>query len=323
MNIRSTLQQDVQGQARVRTGGKLLGKKIKSQYQLLLMSIPFVIILILFSYVPLWGWIMAFQKYSPGKGISGSPFVGFDNFIKLFHDDRFFLVLRNTLVMSILSLVTSFVGAITLALLLNEVKHVLFKRAVQTITYIPHFVSMVVIANIVITFLSPDGGFVNQILMATGIIHEPIYFMSKGEWFWGIHTLTVLWKELGWSTIIYLAVISGLNPETYEAAEVDGAGRFQKIWHISIPGLLPTATMLLILSLGSIVNTGYESQFLLGNSLTTDFYEVLDLYALNISFGSGQYSIGVALSIFKCVVSLILVLSVNKLVKKAGQASLF
>lgn len=304
-------------------GRKSLLKRLASQYQLLIMSIPFVLILILFTYVPLWGWIMAFQKYSPGKGIMGSKFVGLENFVTLFQDERFFLVLRNTLAMSILSLVTGFVGAIALALFLNEIKNVAFKRTVQTITYIPHFVSMVVIANIVITFLSPDNGFVNQVLMALGIIKEPIYFMAKGEWFWFIHTLTGLWKELGWSTIIYLAVIAGLNPETYEAAEVDGAGRFQKIWHISIPGLMPTATILLILSLGSIVNTGYESQFLLGNSLTVDYYEVLDLYALNLSFGAGQYSMGVALSIFKCIVSLILVLSVNKLVKRAGQSALF
>lgn len=287
------------------------------------MAVPFVLLIILFSYVPLWGWIMAFQKYTPVKGIMGSEFVGFDNFVTLFNDDRFLLVLRNTLVMSIMSLVVGFVGAIALALFLNEIKNAAFKRVVQTVTYIPHFVSMVVIANIVLTFLSPDGGFVNLLLMKLGIIHEPVYFMSKGPWFWVIHTLTLLWKELGWSTIIYLAVIAGLNPETYEAAEVDGAGRFQKIWHISIPGLMPTATMLLILSLGSIVNTGYESQFLLGNQLTRDYYEVLDLYAMNLSFGSGQYSIGVALSIFKCFVSLFLVLSVNKLVKKAGQSSLF
>ncbi|WP_373876553.1 ABC transporter permease [Paenibacillus spongiae] len=295
-------------------------QKLGSQYQLVLMSVPFVLLLILFSYVPLWGWIMAFQKFLPGKGIMGSEFVGFDNFILLFQDEQFFRVLRNTLVMSFMSMAAGFVGAIALALLLNEVRSAFFKRTIQTVTYIPHFVSMVVIANIVLTFLSPDGGFINQVLLKIGIIHEPIYFMGKGEWFWAIHTLVGLWKELGWSTIIYLAVMASLNPEMYEAADVDGAGRFQKMWHISIPGIMPTAIILLILSVGSLINTGYESQFLLGNPLVIDYSEVLDLYALNLSFGSGQYSVGVALGIFKSLISLILVFTVNGFAKKAGQA---
>lgn len=293
-----------------------------SQYQLLLMSVPFVILLLIFSYVPLWGWIMAFQKYSPSKGFFASPFVGFDNFKLLFQDDHFFLVLRNTLAMSLMSLVSGFFGAIVLALLLNEVRITLFKRIIQTVTYIPHFVSMVVIANIVLTFLSPEG-FVNRLLLKLGLIKEAVFFMGKGEWFWFINTLVGLWKELGWSTIIYLAVLAGVNPDVYEAAEVDGADRFHKMWHISIPSLMPTAVILLILSVGSIINIGYESQFLLGNPLVIDYSEVLDLYALNLSFGSGQYSVGVALGLFKTIVSLILVVSVNFIARKAADIRLF
>lgn len=293
------------------------------QYQLLLMSIPFVCLLVLFSYGPLWGWIVAFQKYYPGRGIFGSDFVGLDNFIRLFGDDRFYLTLRNTLVMSAMSLVTGFVGAIGLALLLNEVRARLFKRTIQTITYIPHFVSMVVIANIVLTFLSPDGGAVNQILIWLGITDKPIYFMGEGSLYWIINTLVGLWKELGWSTIIYLAVLAGLNQETYEAADVDGAGRFQKMFHISLPGLMPTALMLFMLSLGSLINTGYEMQMLLGNPLIMDYSEVLDLYALNRTLGAGQYGLGVALSIFKSIVSLILVFTANYFVRKGGHARLF
>ncbi|GAF08857.1 transmembrane lipoprotein [Paenibacillus pini JCM 16418] len=298
-------------------------RKMGRQYQLILLSIPFVLILILFNYVPLWGWIMAFQNYSPAKGITGSSFVGLENFTMLFEDDQFFRVLRNTLVMSILSLVTGFVCAIVLALLLNEVRASFFKRTIQTLTYIPHFVSMVVIANIVLTFLSPDGGFINTLLMNMGFIKEPIYFMGKGEWFWVIHTLVGLWKEIGWSTIIYLAVIAGLNQEVYEAADVDGANRFNKIWHITIPGIMPTAMILLILSVGSIINAGYESQFLLSNPLVIDYSEVLDLYALNLSFGSQQYSAGVALSIFKSIVSVILVVMVNYAARRTGKSGVF
>lgn len=287
------------------------------------MSIPFILLLILFSYVPLWGWIMAFQKYSPVKGVLGSRFVGLDNFVVLFKDPDFYQVLRNTLVMSLMSLIAGFIGAIVLALLLNEVKISLFKRTIQTVTYIPHFVSWVVIANIVLVALSPDGGVINELLIKLGIIHEPLYFMANGEWFWIIHTLVGLWKELGWSTIIYLAVISGINSEIYEAAEADGAGRFAKMWHISIPGLMPTAMILLILSMGWIISSGYESQFLLGSNMVLDYSQVLDLYALNYAFSIGDYSLGVAISIFKSVVSIVLVVTVNLISKKMGQAKVF
>lgn len=298
-------------------------RKLLNQYQLVLLSIPFVALVVLFSYVPLWGWIGAFQNYLPAKGVTGSEFVGLSNFKVLFDDPQFYLVLRNTLVMSIMSLVTGFVGAITLALLLNEVRIKWFKRTVQTVTYIPHFVSMVVIANIVLTFLSPDGGFINNLLMNLGWINEPIYFMGKGEWFWVIHTLTGLWKELGWSTIIYLAVLAGINTELYEAASVDGAGRFRKMFHISLPGLMPTATLLLIMSVGSLINTGYESQMLLGNPLVIDYSEVLDLYALSLSFGGGDYGVGVALSMFKGMISILLVVMVNFIAKKLSDTRLF
>ncbi|MDQ8739002.1 ABC transporter permease subunit [Paenibacillus sp. LHD-38] len=301
---------------------KSVFRRLSAQYQLLMMSIPFVILIIVFQYVPLWGWIMAFQNYSPGRGIWNSPFIGWDNFLSLFGDERFFLVMRNTLVMSSMSLITGFAGAIVLALLLNEVRHTLFKRAIQTVTYIPHFVSMVVIANIVITFLSPDG-FVNNMLIKLGWIEESVFIMGKGEWFWFLNTMVGLWKELGWSTIIYLAVLAGVNPELYEAADVDGAGRLNKMWHISLPSVMSTAVILLILSLGSIINIGYESQFLLGNPLVLDYSEVLDLYALNLSFGSGQYSVGIALGIFKTIISLVLVISVNGLARKMSGIRLF
>lgn len=302
---------------------KSVWRKLGSQYQLLLMSIPFVVLVILFSYVPIWGWIMAFQKYSTGRGMRQSPFVGLDNFRYLLEDPRFYNVLRNTLAMSFMSLIGGFVGAIVLALMLNEVQAVKFKKTVQTVTYIPHFVSIVVVANIVQSLLSPDGGTINRLLMRMEWIKEPIYFMGKGEWFWIIHTLVTIWKELGWSTIIYLAVLVGLNPEVYEAAEVDGASRLQRMWHISIPGIMPTAVILLILSVGQLVNTGYESQFLLGNSLVIDYSEVIDLYALDLSFSTGQYSVGVALSIFKTLVSVILVVFVNSIAKRTGQSRLF
>ncbi|SDX45826.1 sugar ABC transporter permease [Paenibacillus sp. CF384] len=298
------------------------GRKVIMQRQLIYMSVPFVLLIVLFSYVPLWGWVMAFQRYTLGKGIKHSPFVGFDNFVALFQDEQFYHVLRNTLAMGLLQLITGFVCAIALALLLNEVRFVWFKRVIQTITYIPHFVSWVVIANITLTMLSPDDGMLNRILMKLGIIQEPLYFMGEEKWFWFIHTTVSLWKELGWSTIIFLAVLVGLNPEQYEAAEVDGASRFQKMWYISIPGIMPTAILLLILNVGWIIQGGFESQYLLGNPIVVDYSEVLDLYALRYSTQLGDFSFGVAISMFKSVVSVVMVLGVNYLAKKTNQSRL-
>ncbi|MFC5531190.1 ABC transporter permease [Cohnella yongneupensis] len=297
--------------------------KLFRQRHLLIMSLPFMIITCIFSYVPLRGWILAFQKYSLGRGLFDSPFAGLYNFRAIFEDDQFYRVLRNTLAMNLMSLAAGFVGAIVLALMLNEVRSSLFKRVVQTITYIPHFVSWVVIANIVTLFLSPDSGLLNTILMKLHLIDEPIYYMSKGHWFWYIHTVANLFKELGWSTIVYLAVLSGLNPEHYEAADVDGASRFRKMWHISIPGILPTAILLLTMSLGWVIQSGYESQFVLGNSMVVDYSDVLDLYALRYSTQIGDYSFGMAVSMFKSVVSVILVLLVTMLAKKTQQSRLF
>lgn len=300
-----------------------LWTKIVKQRQLLLMSVPFVLIVVLFSYGPLWGWIMAFQKYKVAKGLWGSPFVGFDNFKLLFEDPQFFNALRNTVVMGGLNLVVGFVGAIALALMLNEIRNRFFKRTIQTITYIPHFVSWVVIANIFSTLLSPDSGVINALLMKLHVIDEPLYFMGKPEWFWWIHTLASFWKELGWNTIIYLAVLAGLNPEHYEAAEVDGAKRWHKMRYISIPGLMPTAVLLLIMSVGWIIQSGYESQFLLGNPVVIDRSEVLDLYALKYSTSVGDYSYGVAVSMFKSVVSIILVVAVNFIAYRTTRNRLF
>jgi putative aldouronate transport system permease protein len=292
---------------------------LSTQWQLLVMTCPLIILVIVFNYAPLWGWIMAFQDYKPGKGIVGSSFVGFANFRLLFQDPQFFLVFRNTIVMGFLNVIVGFVGSIVLALLLNEVRVKLFKRTVQTITYLPHFVSWVVLANIVIMFLSPDGGTLNVILMKLGLIHHPIYFMAQEKWFWFIHTAASLWKELGWNTIIYLAVLASINPDLYEAADVDGANRFQKMRQISIPGLLPTAVILLTLSVGWIVQSGYESQFLLGNPMTIGYSEVLDLYSLRYSFQIGEISYGVAVSIFKAITSIVMVMLVNSFAKRAGQ----
>ncbi len=291
-------------------------KTIKSQKYLFLMSIPFVIWIIIFKYLPLWGWTMAFQKYMPGRPFFQQEWVGFRYFITMFEDKLFYTVLRNTLAMSLLSLIFGFTLPIILAILLNEITVSWFKRTVQTISYLPHFVSWVIVASLFNKMLSIDGGVVNNILQWLKIIDQPVQFMAKPEYFWGIVTLADVWKEIGWNSIIFLAAIAGISPDLYESAMVDGASRFRRIWHITIPGILPTVMVILIMSLGNIINIGFERQFLMRNSLVSEYSDVLDLYILDYGISSGRWAFGTAAGMFKSVISIIMVFAANKLSKK-------
>lgn len=297
-------------------------KRALQQRYLYLMSLPFVIWVIVFAYVPVWGWITAFQNYKPKNSFLDQKWVGLDNFVELFGDERFYLVLRNTLAMSSMGLIVGFTIPVIFALLLNEMKGQFFKRSIQTISYLPHFVSWVVVAGLVSKMLSTDGGAVNQLLMSLHLIDEPIQFMAKGEWFWGIVTLSDLWKELGWNSIIFLAAMAGIDPELYEASTVDGAGRFRKMWHITLPGIRTTFMVLFILSIGHLIGIGFEKQMLLGNPLVTDYSEVLDLYALKYGIQMSRYSYGTAIGIFNSVVSILLVLIANGIYKRVTKETI-
>lgn len=297
-------------------------QSILQQKYLYFMSLPFVIWLFVFNYLPIWGWTMAFQNYKPAKSFTEQKWVGFKNFVDLFQDDRFYLVLRNTLAMSIMGLIAGFVVPITFAVLLNELRGKYFKRTVQTVSYLPHFVSWVVVGGIITKMLSIDGGIVNEILISLHIINEPIQFMAEGKWFWGIVTASDVWKETGWNAIIYLAAITGIDKELYEAARVDGAGRFRQIWNITLPGIRTTISVLLIMSIGHLIGIGFEKQFQLSNSLVTDYSEVLDLYALNYGINISRFSYGTAISMFTSVVSIILLLTANGIMKKTTKESI-
>lgn len=297
-------------------------KVMKSQKYLYFMSMPFVIWVFVFSYMPLWGWTMAFQDFKAGKTFGEQKWVGFKHFQELFTDERFYLVLRNTLAMSLMGLIVGFVVPILFAVLLNEVKGRLFKRTVQTISYLPHFVSWVVVAGIVTKMLSTDSGAVNNLLMWLHITDEPIQFMAKGNWFWSIVTASDLWKELGWSAIIYLAAIAGIDPELYEASRVDGANRLRQMWHITLPGIRTTISVLLLMSIGHLISIGFEKQFLLGNNLVKDYSEVLDLYALNYGLSLARFSFGTAIGIFNSVVSIFLLFLANGVLKKVTKESI-
>lgn len=306
------------------TGLKLFLRKLVQQRVLVLMSVPFLIWLFIFKYLPLWGWTTAFQKYKPNKSFSEQEWVGFKHFKFLFEDERFLRVLRNTLAMSGINLVLGFITAITLALLLNEVRKVAFKRIVQTVTYLPHFISWVVAAGIIQTTLSPDG-IINELMIRTGMIEKgnEILFLGIPEYFWGIFGAGTVWKEVGWNTIVYLAAMTAIDPTQYEAAEMDGAGRFKRMWHVTLPGIRPVIAVLLIMNIGYLMESGFEPQYLLGNGSNIDYSENIDIFVLKFGINQSNFSLAVAAGMFKTIVSFILLFTANNIAKRTGESRLF
>lgn len=286
------------------------------------MCVPFLAHLIIFKYVPIWGWIMAFQNYWPGKGLFQQMWVGLDNFKFLFRDPVFYQVLRNTLAMSIIKLVFGMVSSITLALILNEIQLGFFKKTAQTISYLPHFISWVVAANLVRDTLSTDGGIINELLLNLHLIKEPIMFLGIPKLFWWIIGASHVWKEVGWEAIIYLAAIAAINPNLYEAAVIDGAGRLKRIWYITLPSIKPIIIVLLIMNMGYLLSTGFEQQYLLQNGRVIDYARVFTIYELDYGIKMMRYSFATAVGIFRSVVSIMLVFSANYLAKILNQERL-
>nr|WP_245780745.1 ABC transporter permease subunit [Gracilibacillus orientalis] len=286
------------------------------------MSFPFVIWLIIFKYIPVAGWVMAFQDYKPQSGIFDQEWAGLKHFKDLFNEPMFYRALENTLGMGILGLVFGTLSAIVFALLLNEVRFLTLKKWTQTISYLPHFVSWVIVANIVITMLSPEG-IINNLLVDTGILDKPLNFMAQPDMFWGVVTAADVWKETGWNAIIYLAAMAGVDPQLYEAAKVDGASRWRQMWHITLPSIRPVIIVLLILNIGNLINIGFEKQMLLGNNIVAEKALVIDLYALDYGIGMFRYSFGTAIGIFKSVISVILILICNGFAKRIGEGRVF
>jgi putative aldouronate transport system permease protein len=289
------------------------------QRQLAFMAVPIVLYVALFTYAPLWGWTMAFQDYKPSLGFGEQAWVGLKWFFFLFKDETFLQVLRNTLAMSVINLVLGFATAIGLALLLNEVRNRGFKRVVQTLSYLPHFLSWVIVSGLVASMLSSEGGVVNDILMATGLVREPVLFLSEPGYFWWIVGFTNVWKDVGWNTIIYLAAIASIDPFLYEAAEIDGCNRWQKMGHITLPALKPTIVVLLILSVGRILDSGFELQYLLRNGLVQDYSDTIDIFVLTYGINSGNYGLATAAGMFKSLVSVVLILAANWVAKRLGE----
>lgn len=285
-----------------------------------LLFLPVIVYFILFHYKPMYGIIIAFQNYRPSAGIAGSPWVGFDNFLRFFKDPYFLRLVRNTFSINLLTLVWSFPAPIILALLLNEVKVSWYKRTVQTITYMPHFISTVVVCGMLTSFCQVDGVF-NEIIGFFGGEKTNLLLQSKN--FYAIYILSGIWATIGWNSIIYLATLAGIDQEQYEAARIDGAGRWQQMLYITLPGLVPTAVMLLILRMGSIMSVGSEKILLLYQPLTYEVADVISTYVYRVGLESAQYSYSTAIGLFNSLINIIFLVTANKLSQKAGQSGLF
>lgn len=305
----------------------LVNKKTKwqtlsKQKLLMAMSIPFVLYIILFRYVPLWGWTMAFQNYKPNKDFFHQTWVGFKWFAELFKNREFILSLRNTICMSLISTALGYITAIVIAVFLNEVRNITVKRFVQTVSYLPHFLSWIIVTGLVANALSVEDGTINNILMALHLIKEPIKFLSIPKYFWHIIGWTYVWKEVGWNTIVYLGAMTAIDPTLYEAAEIDGCGRLRKIFHITLPGIKPTIIIMMIMSAGHILDANFEMPYLLQNGMIQDVASTIDIFVLKYGFKLFNFSLATAAGIFKNVVNIILLVVANSIAKRAGEERL-
>jgi putative aldouronate transport system permease protein len=301
---------------------KKLKKSFKTQKELWLISLAALIWVIIFSYIPILGNLIAFFKYSPGKSIFDSEFVGLQYFIEFFTLPDMGKIFRNTLVISSLNLTIGFFAPILFALLLTELRHTKFKKIVQTVSYMPYFVSWVVVASIMFSILGSEG-IINDLLKRAGLIDHAIAFLNEAKLFWGILTASNIWKGIGWSAIIYISAIAGVDHELYDAGSVDGLGRFGKIRHITVPGIVPTVVLLFILGIGGILNAGFEQQLLIGTPLTKDVHEVIDTYVYRYGLQLGRYSFSTAVGLMKSVFGFILVILANKIAGKVAGMRIF
>lgn len=297
--------------------------RFKSQFALQSMVWPGILFLLLFSYIPMYGILIAFKEYDIFQGILNSPWVGWEHFQQFFKDANFFNVLRNTLGINLLVLFFGFPAPILFALFLNELNNVRFKRIVQTISYLPHFVSWVIFGGLVMTILSPSNGVLNMILLKLNLIDAPVNFMGKPELFWFIMVGAEILKSIGWGSILYIAAIAGVDQDLYEAAKIDGAGRFQRMWYITVPSIAGTIVIMLIFAVSSILNTGFEQIMVMQNPLNLDVSETIDTYVYKVGLKQMRYSYSTAVGLAKSVVALILLFAANYASRKISDNSLF
>ena len=314
---KSTAQSEVPGLVKKRPLYYL--KRDWQLYALMLLPMVFIIVFKYFAYT---GLSVAFLDYKIGKGYAGSKFVGLKIFEKVFKHRDFTKAVVNTLLLNVLDLIFSFPMPIILALLLNEIRVKWFKRTTQTLLYLPHFLSWIIVTGILHDALSGTG-IVNELLLKFGILDQPLNFFAHPKFFWPIVAFANVWKETGWNAIIYLSAITSIDPSLYEAANIDGAGRWQRIRYITLPGIRPTIMILLLMNVGNVLNAGFEIQYLLGNGLVQSVAQTIDIYVLKWGISQNDFAIGTAAGIFKSFVSIVLVVIANEIAKRTGDERLF
>lgn len=296
-------------------------KHIKQNKILYLLLVPGLLYFLIFKYLPMFGVVIAFQDYVPFSGVAGSKFVGLENFRQLFMGTDFVQLMSNTLIIAFLNIAIVFPAPIVLALLLNEVRNGLLKKCIQSSIYLPHFLSWTIVASLSMILLNVDSGAITHVVnFLTG---KEIDFLSNPHWFRPIIILQSIWKECGWGTIIYLAALAGVNQEQYEAAIMDGAGRFQRIWHVTLPGIRSTIVVMLILKCGYILSTGFDQIYQMTNSLNRSVAEVFDTYVYTMGITNSAYSYSTAVGLFKSVVGVLLVVITNKIANALGESGLY
>ena len=295
-------------------------KSIMENYELYLFLLPAIIYFIVFQYIPMYGVLIAFKDFTPSLGILGSPWVGFEHFERFFHSYQFWDLIKNSLGLSIFQLIIGFPMPIIIALLLNQMIHEKYKRFVQTVIYAPHFISIVVLAGMMFVFFS-DKGLINSVVTLFG--GKAVTFMSEPSWFKPLYIGSGVWQETGWACIVYLAALAGVSPEIHEAATMDGANKWQRILHVDIPAIMPTAVILLILSVGNLMNIGFEKAYLMQTPLNQPAAEIIPTYVYKVGLQQAEYSFGAAVGLFNSVINLILLFIVNKTAKKFSGSGLW
>ena len=303
-----------------RRSKKLKWRLIAENYELYLFLVPALLYIIIFHYIPIYGIQLAFKKYMPLHGIWGSPWVGFQQFEMLFNSPSFWRLIRNTVWLSLYSLIAGFPLPIILALLLQHLPNALFKKIVQMISYAPHFISVVVIVGMINVLLAPNSGVINHLLAILGF--ERIYFMAKPEFFPSIYVWSGIWQRLGFGSIIYMAALSGISQQVHEAAIVDGANKLQRIWYIDIPGIIPTAIILLILNAGNIMSVGFEKVLLMQNPLNMSTAEVISTYVYKVGLQGGRFEFGTAVGLFNSLLNAFLLVLVNQIARSYSENTL-
>lgn len=294
------------------------------QIEIQSMVLPGILFLIIFSYVPMYGILMAFKKYTVASpSLISAPWAGLKYFKEFLTDENLLLILKNTLGMNIIGLIVGFPVTIIFALMLNEILNTRFKKIVQTISYLPHFISWAVFAGIIMRMMAVDGGVINYYLVKLNLVKEPVFFMAEPNYFWAIAIISGIVKEIGWSAIIYIAAITGVDSELYEAAIIDGAGRFKRMWYITLPSISGTIVILMVLSISGILNSGFEQIYMLQNGLNHSASEVIDTYVYKMGLGDMRYSYATAVGLMKSAVAVILLVSANKISNRIADKGLF